>query len=55
MSELIKRTISGSLFVGAVVGAIVWHMYAFCGLFFLFGILAVDEFHRLVKSQFTYF
>lgn len=50
MSELIKRTISGSLFVGAVVGAIVWHMYAFCGLFFLFGILAVDEFHRLVKS-----
>ena len=50
MSEIVKRTIFGALFVGCVVGAILWHTYAYCGLFFLFGILAVDEFHRLVKS-----
>ena len=50
MSELVKRTIFGALFVGCVVGAIVWNVYAFSGLFFLFAILAVDEFHRLVKS-----
>ena len=50
MSELVKRTIFGALFVGCVVGAILWHKYAFCGLFFLFAVLAVDEFHRLVSS-----
>jgi phosphatidate cytidylyltransferase len=50
MSELVKRTISGIVFVGCVVGAIVWNLYAFSALFFLFGILSVDEFHRLVKS-----
>lgn len=50
MSELIKRTLSGALFVGCVVGSILWHPYAFSGLFFLFCVLGVDEFHRLVKS-----
>lgn len=50
MSELIKRTLSGTLFVACVVGSIIWNPFAFCGLFFLFCIMAVDEFHRLVKS-----
>ncbi len=50
MSELIKRTLSGTVFVGCVVGSILWNPIAFCVLFFLFCILAVDEFHRLVKS-----
>lgn len=50
MTELVKRTLSGSVFVGAVVGSILWSPYAFNGLFFLFCVLAVDEFHRLVKS-----
>ncbi len=50
MSELIKRTLSGSVFVACVVGSILWNPYAFCGLFFLFCVLAVDELHRLVKS-----
>lgn len=53
MVELIKRTLSGIVFVGCVVGSILWNEYAFHGLFFLFSILAVDEFHRLVKSPFT--
>lgn len=50
MSELVKRTLSGSVFVAAVVGCILWSPYAFNGLFFLFCVLAVDEFHRLVGS-----
>ena len=50
MSELVKRTIFGALFVGVVVAAILWKSYSFCGLFLLFAVLAVDEFHRLVQS-----
>lgn len=50
MSELVKRTIFGALFVGAVVAAILWRAHSFCGLFLVFTILAVDEFHRMVKS-----
>lgn len=50
MSELVKRTLSGAVFVAAVVGSILWSPYAFNGLFFLFCVLAVDEFHRLVGS-----
>ena len=50
MSELVKRTIFGTLFVICVVAAILWSPYTFCGLFILFAVLAVDEFHRLVKS-----
>ena len=50
MSELVKRTLSGAVFVGCVVGSILWHPYAFSALFCIFCVLAVDEFHRLVKS-----
>ena len=51
MKELIKRTLSGIVFVACVVGSILWNNYAFCGLFLLITILAVDEFHRLVHSE----
>ena len=50
MTELVKRTLSGAVFVAAVVGSILWSPYAFHGLFFLFCALAVDEYHRLVRS-----
>lgn len=51
MIELVKRAVSGAVFVGCVTGAILWeNKYAYAGLFLLFCILAVDEFHRLVKS-----
>ena len=50
MSELVKRTISGAVFVACVVGSILWNPYAYTGLFLLICVLAVDEFHRLVKS-----
>ena len=50
MSELVKRTLSGAVFVAAVVASILWSSYAFHVLFTLFCVLAVDEYHRLVKS-----
>ena len=50
MTELVKRTISGAVFVATVVGCILWNPYAMSCLFFLFCVLAEDEFHRLVKS-----
>lgn len=50
MSELVKRTLSGAVFVACMVGCILWNPYAYCGLFLLIGVLAVDEFHRLVQS-----
>ena len=50
MSELIKRTLSGAVFVACMVGCILWHPYAYCGLFLLICLLAQDEFHRLVGS-----
>ncbi len=36
-----------------VVGSILWGPFMFSGLFFIICLLAVDEFHRLVKSQTT--
>ena len=50
MTEFVKRTLSGAVFVAAVVGSILWSSFAFDALFLLFCVLAVDEFHRLVHS-----
>jgi len=51
MSELVKRTFSGVVFVGCVVGCIVWNQWTVSGLILVISLLAVDEFHRLVKSH----
>ena len=53
MTELVKRTISGAVFVGCVVGSILWNQWAIAGLLLFINVLAVDEFHRLVKSPTT--
>lgn len=50
MTELIKRTLSGAVFVATMVGCILWNPYSYCALFMLICVLAVDEFHRLVQS-----
>ena len=51
MSELVKRTLSGAVYVGCVVGCIVWNQWAVAGLILLIGLLAVDEYHRRVESH----
>jgi len=53
MSEFAKRTIFGALYVVCVIVSILWNPYVFSGLFFVICLLAVDEFHRLVKSPMT--
>ena len=50
MTELVKRTLSGAVFVATMVGAILWNPYSFTGIFLIICLLAEDEFHRLVKS-----
>ena len=51
MSELVKRTLSGIVFVGCVVGCILWSRWSIAVLILLVSLLAVDEFHRLVHSH----
>lgn len=51
MSELVKRTLSGIVFVACIVGCILWSIWAVMGLLLFISLLAVDEFHRLVKSH----
>lgn len=53
MSELSKRTIFGALYVACIVGGILYSPYLINGLLFIVCLLAVDEFHRLVKSSST--
>ena len=50
MTELIKRTLSGAVFVACMVGSILWSPYAITGVLLLICLMAEDEFHRLVKS-----
>ena len=51
MSELEKRTLSGIVFVACIVGCILWSQWAVMGLLLFISMMAVDEFHRLVKSH----
>lgn len=53
MSELSKRTIFGALYVACIVGGVLFSPYSINGLLFIVCLLAVDEFHRLVKSSST--
>ena len=51
MSELVKRTLSGLIFVGCIVGCVLWSRLSVAVLILLICLLAVDEFHRLVQSH----
>ena len=50
MSEFVKRTLSGTVFVGCIIACVLSHFWALAALLLLITVLAVDEFHRLVKS-----
>ena len=51
MNEFVKRTISGAIFVGCVVTCVLWNQWTLAGLLLIVGLLAVDEFMRLVDSH----
>jgi phosphatidate cytidylyltransferase len=50
VKNLITRTITGIVFVAAIIGSILWHPFAFGALFLLVTILGVLEFYKLVAS-----
>ena len=51
MSEFWKRTLSGALYVAAVVGSILWHPAAFGTLFLIVCTWGVSEYHHLMGSS----
>lgn len=51
MSEFWKRTLSGAVYVAAVVGSILWHPAAFGALFLVISTWGVSEYHRLMGSS----
>lgn len=54
MNNLIVRSITGSLFVAAIIGSILWHELAVTLIFGAFMLLGVDEFVRLVNQHTSY-
>ena len=50
MKELTKRTLSGTLFVILLITCI-QHKFAFIVLFYVFGIVCITEFNRLIKQK----
>lgn len=50
MTELIKRTLSGAVYVAVVVAAVLYHPAASFILFLAIAMMAVREFHVLMKS-----
>ncbi|MFP4470679.1 MAG: phosphatidate cytidylyltransferase [Bacteroidales bacterium] len=51
MSNFISRTLTGAVFVIAIIGSILWCHEAFSALFFLITIAAILEFYRLVNLR----
>jgi phosphatidate cytidylyltransferase len=50
VKELTKRTLSGTLFVILLITCI-QHKYACIGLFYIFGLVCLTEFNRLIKQK----
>ena len=51
MSELIKRTLTGIVFVGIIIGAILWNKYSIGMLFLLISIFGLIEFFNLMEKS----
>jgi phosphatidate cytidylyltransferase len=51
MKELIKRTLTGIIFIIVVMGSVLWNSYAFAGLFFIVNILSLIEFYSLMQKH----
>ena len=51
MSNIITRTITGVFVVAAIFGSIIWHPYAFGGLFLIISAMGLSEFLSLVSGN----
>ena len=50
VKNLIKRTITGLIFIALIIGSIIWNQYSFVILFLVITILGLWEFYSLVKT-----
>jgi phosphatidate cytidylyltransferase len=48
LSNFLKRTLTGTIFVVVMIGGIFWNQYSFEVLFFLIAMLGLDEFYKLL-------
>jgi len=51
MKNLLTRSATGVVFVGVIIGAILWHPYAFGLLFLFITIVGLLEFYKLVGKE----
>jgi phosphatidate cytidylyltransferase len=51
MSNLIKRILTGIVFLTVLIGGILWNEYSFGGLFLLIMLLSLNEFYNLVQKR----
>ncbi|MBI9039170.1 MAG: phosphatidate cytidylyltransferase [Bacteroidales bacterium] len=51
MNKLLKRSITGTLFVALIICSILWNRYIFIFVFLIINILCLEEFYKLVKSK----
>ncbi len=53
VTNLLQRTLSGLIFIGIVIGSILWHPYAFGVAFFAATFLGLYEFYKLTYKPQT--
>ena len=51
MSNLVKRILTGIVFLAVLIGGIMYNQYTFGGLFFLIMLLSLNEFYTLLKKK----
>ena len=50
MSELIKRTLTGLIFITIIIGAILWNKFSVGIIFLLISIFGLIEFFKLMEK-----
>ncbi|MDR2039429.1 MAG: phosphatidate cytidylyltransferase [Bacteroidales bacterium] len=48
MNNIVQRTLSGAVFIFVIIGSILWHPYAFAGVFLIVVIWSLLEFYDIV-------
>jgi len=51
VNNLVIRTLAGAVFVALIIGAIFWHPLAVFALFFIFNVLALNEYSRMFVDK----
>jgi len=51
VNNLLKRSLTGTLFVASIICSILWNRYIFISFFLIITILCLEEFYKLVKSK----